>query len=63
MIYRNKRTGETIITSNRIGGKNWELVESKEKETAPKAAKKETAPKAAKKSNGAKESAPKGDEE
>jgi len=25
--YRNKKTGETINTTNKINGKNWELVE------------------------------------
>lgn len=25
--YRNRKTGEEINTSNRIGGKNWEPVE------------------------------------
>lgn len=25
--YRNKKTGEEIVTSNKVHGKNWELVE------------------------------------
>lgn len=25
--YRNRKTGEEVITSNRIGGKNWAPVE------------------------------------
>lgn len=25
--YRNKKTGEEIVTSNKVSGKNWEAVE------------------------------------
>lgn len=25
--YRNRKTGEVVTTSNRVGGKNWEPIE------------------------------------
>lgn len=32
--YRNKKTGELIVTSNKVSGKNWESVEEEELYTA-----------------------------
>lgn len=33
--YRNKKTGEIITTTNRVGGKNWEPVEEPSAAEAP----------------------------
>ena len=32
--YRNKKTGEQIITSNKVSGKNWEPIEEEDLYTA-----------------------------
>jgi len=34
MTYRNKKSGELIVTTNKISGKNWEPVEDTTQENA-----------------------------